>query len=471
VTKQQPSRSIPSDPELEQCVLGGIMLLPQQAFPLAAGILSAEMFWIEGHRAVFSAMGALMNRGVPPDVDAVRGELKTQGRLDVPVGGAGTLLSMINAVPTAANVEPHCRIVAELAYFRALIRASTQIIEECYRRELSLADVLAQAHSGIAQLSAGAVREPSEALADIIAETYAGIEQRAREVAELKREGKRHQLVRGIPSGLPDLDRLMRGLKARQLIIIAGATSMGKTALALELACHCAIERRLPAVVFSLEMGADELGERLLAMRTRHVRQDKLRGIPTDRFDAPDLTDADWQVLRRARAELSEAPLYLRCPGRLTVDDLRAALRSEQSEHQVQLAIVDHLGLMQADDSRQNRYGQVSQLSRGLKQVARELDMPLVVPHQLHRIGAERKNKRPLLSDLRDSGSVEQDADVVVGLYRKDYYERQEGRDLGTTGLPEAELIVLKNRNGPTGTAEAWWYEAITRFLPKARGA
>lgn len=466
--EQKVSRVPPADVELELCVLGAIMLEPREALQIARDELTVESFYLQGHGLIFEACCGLADRGLMPDTNAVIAELKARQSLDK-AGGAGVVLDAVNAVASAANIEPHARLVAEKATTRALIRALTQTLEESYRQELTLDELLGQAGQAITTLAGEIARGTAAPLSEAVGASYAGVVERAAEVERARAAGEAIKAVRGVATGFIDLDKLLRGLRPRELTIVAGATSMGKTTFALEVASHAAITAGVPTVIYTLEMGADELADRLLSMHTLTHEAGKLTGVPSQRLDNPELGERDWYLLTRARDRLAAAPLYLRVPARAGMRELRALIRSDIRALGIGLVVIDYLGLIDPGPGDRGRYEQVSNVSVELKRIAREFNVPLLVPHQLSRAPGDRGNKRPMLSDLRDSGSIEQDADAVIGLYREEYYRRQQGLEPQGSGMPTAEAIVLKNRNGPTGTALLYWYESLTRFITKAR--
>ena len=463
------NRVPPQNIEMEMMILGAIMLEPQGlAYRIAADALTPESFYLTGHGIVFEVMGELVELGKPPDVEIVIDVLKARGLLEK-VGGANVILSMLNAVPSAASIEVHVRQIAEKSIGRAYLRVLTRGVEEIYRQELDLAEIFGMVADATNQLTGEIAKGQAITMVEAIGKSYDGIMAREVAVRDAKEKGKPLEIMRGVPTGFTDLDAKLGGLRPRELTIAAGATSMGKTTFALEVAFNAAHEAGVPTVIYSLEMGADELADRLLSMQTLTSDAGKLTGLPSQRLDTPDLSDWDHHILNKARARLERTPLYIRVPPRLNIRDLRAMLRADKANLGIGLAIVDYLGLIDPGTSEGRRYEQMTAVSNGLKGLARELAISLLVPHQLSRAPADRGNKRPMLSDLRDSGAIEQDADCVIGLYREDYYRRQQGLEPAGQGMPEAEVIVLKNRNGPTGKVLMYFYESLTRFIPKAR--
>ena len=468
-------RTPPQNIELEMCVLGGIMLDPKNAYPIAQDFLARESFYLDGHGLVFEIMGELFNRGIPPDCDMVLDELRARNLLDQ-VGGAAVILSMLNSVPSAASVEYHAKKISEKAHLRALIRASTQIIEECYRQEMSLDQVLDQAESAILQLSTNSIQVEFQPLSEVLVEYWEQLSDRETELKQRRAAGEENPRINvGLPTGFNDLDKVTGGMRPSELTIIAARPSMGKTALGLNMVHNMAVQHNLPCALFSLEMGVEQLAERLLCMGTKYWLNNRIRGVSTSLLQNPDLSDAEWNVLTQAYNNLLQAPIYIDDSSLLTVQMLKSKARRLKVHHDIQCIIIDYLQLMNSSHAKDNRVQEVSEISRGLKQIARELKIPVIALSQLSRQVESRTNKRPQLSDLRESGSIEQDADVVMFIHRPDYYDEEKKKlsagpaDYDKMSLPEAEIIVSKNRNGPTDTVGMRWFPQITRFFDAAR--
>ncbi len=465
-------RTPPQNVELEQCVLGAVMIEPKDAFPAVSDVLSPDSFYLDGHGLIFELMGELYYRGIPPDSIAVLDELRSRGQLER-VGGSAYVMALLNQVATAANVEYHAKKVAEKAHLRSLIRACTQTIEECYRQELPLEQVLDQAESSILQLSTHSAGREFMPIADVLQGYWEKLDERDQQLRERRLAGEANpRIASGLPTGFTDLDIMTGGLRASELTIIAARPSMGKTALALNMMHNVAVKHRIPCALFSLEMGAQQLAERMLCMGTKSWDNQRLMGVSSNRLQNPDLSDREWNLLTQSYENLVQAPIYIDDSSLLSAQMLKSKARRMYSHHKVQLIIVDYLQLMSGGNS-ENRVQEVSEISRGLKQISRELKIPVVALSQLSRQVESRQSKKPQLSDLRESGAIEQDADVVMFIHRPDYYEdkqpvRQSDGSYDQYTLPEAQLIVAKNRNGPTGTAEMYFYPEITRFLDKA---
>ncbi len=456
------------------CVLGGIMLHPKEAYSVAADYLSRDSFYLDGHGIIFELMGELSSRGIPPDSEMVRDELRSRGLLEK-VGGANAVLSMLNAVPTAANVEYHARKVAEKAHLRALIRACTQIVEECYRQELPLEQVLDQAESAVLQLSTSSVQSEFTELSAVLVSYWEELSERSDELSRRRAAGEKDPRISvGLPTGFHDLDRMTGGLRDSELTIIAARPSMGKTALGLNMVHNMTVKHGIPVALFSLEMGVEQLAERLLCMGSKYWEQSRIRGVSTTMLQNPELNQAQWTVLTEAYNRLLTSPVYLDDSSLLSIQMLKSKVRRLVANYGVRCIIVDYLQLMQSSTPTDNRVQEVSEISRGLKQIARELKMPVVALSQLSRKTTARESKLPQLSDLRDSGAIEQDADVVMFIHREDYYGEKKRAPLGEPdfdqmSLPEADIIVAKNRNGPTDTVRMRWFPHITRFLDASR--
>jgi len=456
-------------------VLGGIMLEPQYAYPLVADYLTRESFYLDGHGLIFELMGELHHRSIPPDSDMVLDELRARGLLEK-AGGAGVVLSMLNSVPTAANVEYHAKKIAEKAHLRALIRVCTQIIEECYRQEMPIDEVLDMAEAAVLQLSTDSATAEFMELREILKQYWEKLHEHDLEIKQRRAAGEVDPRIDiGLPTDFIDLDRITGGLRPSELTIIAARPSMGKTALGLNMAHNMAVKHNIPVALFSLEMGSEQLAERLLCMGTKFWQNNRIRGISTSMLQNPDLDQGQWNVLTQAFNSLVTAPIYLDDSSLLTVQMLKSKVRRLHTHYKIQCVIVDYLQLMQGRGNTDNRVQEVSEISRGLKQISRELKIPVVALSQLSRQVETRQSKRPQLSDLRESGAIEQDADVVMFIHRPDYYDEEKRKlttgepDYDQMSLPEAEIVVAKNRNGPTDTVRMRWFPQITRFLDASR--
>jgi replicative DNA helicase len=445
-------RRPPYSNEAEVSVLSG-MLLDRDAVARAVEILDASMFFREAHRRMYRAMTRLFERGDVIDVVTLQDDLRRTDELES-VGGLEYVAEIMDAVPTAANIEYHARIVREKALLRRLIDASQEIVRDAYSQgEREVEEILDQAESRIFQVAQSHEREGFVRIKELLWETFDKIEQ-------LQESGSP---VTGIPTGFSDLDRMTTGLQDGDLIIVAARPSMGKTSWVLNVAANAAIEHGTPVAIFSLEMSKEQLLKRLLSAEGRVDAQHLRRG---------GMTAEGHKHLARAAGHLNNAPIWIDDSPGLSVLEIRAKSRRLVSDVQASgerlgLIIIDYLQLMGSERA-ESRVQEVSQISRGLKALARELEVPVVALSQLSRAPEQRNDKRPMLSDLRESGSIEQDADVVMFLFRPEYYFGPVDND-GNSIEGLAELIVSKQRNGPTGSVPLFFHKAYTRFDSLAR--
>ena len=436
-------RQAPWSNEAEQAVLGA-MLLDQDAALKAAELLDDTMLYREAHRLLFRAMVALTERGDVIDPVTLRDELVRRGDLDR-AGGMEYLGSLIDVVPTAANVDYHARIVRDKAVLRRLVEAATSIIQDVYDGRGSSSEVLDNAEHRVFQVAQLKRSEEFTRLKELIWPTMERIEQ--------LQAG--HGAVTGVPTGFVDLDRLTAGFQKADLVIIAARPSMGKTALVLNVVQHAAIERNIGVAVFSLEMSKDALVQRLLCSEGLVDAQRLRRG---------QLRDDDYPKLARAAGLLGTAPIWIDDSATLTPLAMRSKARRLKAEHDIGMVVVDYLQLMQGPSDAESRQQEISYISRSLKALAKELDIPVVALSQLSRAPDQRTgDHRPQLSDLRESGAIEQDADVVCFIYRPEMYYGPTDKD-GNNIEGLAELLVSKQRNGPTGLVPLYFKREFTRF-------
>ena len=433
----------PQNIEAEVSVLGG-MLIDNEAIHRAIELLRPEDFYRESHRKIYQAVINLYQANSPVDLLTITHQLKTTGDLDA-VGGASYLASLVDQVPTAAHLAHYAKIIREKSVLRQLIDGATEIISKGYEDEGNIDEYLDQAESIIFEIASRKIQQSFWPLKDIVKSSFKMIE----ELYEKK------QLVTGVPTGYQDLDRLTSGLQNTDMIVIAGRPSMGKTAFALCLVEHAACEFNIPCAVFSLEMGKEQLVQRLLCSRAE-VDASKLRG--------GFLTESDWPKLTRAAGILSEAPIYIDDSAILNVLEMRAKARRLKKEKGLGLIVVDYLQLVRPSIRADSREREIAEISRSLKALAKELSVPVIALSQLNRSLESRQDKRPQLSDLRESGSLEQDADVVMFIYRDEVYN-QESPDAG-----KAEIIIGKQRNGPIGRVTLAFRPQYTRFDNLAHG-
>jgi replicative DNA helicase len=438
-------RQAPWSNEAEQAVLGA-MLLDQDAALKAAEILDDTMFYREGHRLLFRGMIALTERGDVIDPVTLRDELVRRGDLDR-AGGMEYVAALIDVVPTAANIDYHSRIVRDKAVLRRLVEAATAIINDIYTGHGTAGEVLDNAEHRVFQVAQFRRAEEFIRIKELIWPTMERIEQLQSGAGS----------VTGVPSGFLDLDRLTAGFQRADLVILAARPSMGKTALALNIVQHAAIEHNTGVAFFSLEMSKDALVQRLLCSEGLVDAQRLRRG---------QLRDDDYPKLARAAGLLGTAPIWIDDSAALTPLAMRSKARRLKAEHDISLVIVDYLQLMQGPGDVENRQQEISYISRSLKALAKELDVPVVAISQLSRAPEQRggEHRRPQLSDLRESGAIEQDADVVCFIYRQEFYDGPVDPKTNESLEGIAEVIVGKQRNGPTGTIKLHFKKEYTRF-------
>ena len=437
----------PNSVEAEQSVLGA-MLQDGNAVLQAAESLVPEDFYQPQHKEIFSAMIALHREQKPIDFITVDAELSRRGTLEGS-GGTAYLLRLVQYVPTAVNVKAYIGIVAEKSTLRKLIKAAQEISQECFSQQNPLQETLGHAEKAIFDIVMN--RSSGEALMpikDVLYNTYANIE----ELAKLK--GR----ISGVPSGFTALDQMLTGFHGGELIILGARPSMGKTSLAMNMAGYAALYGGKSVAVFTLEMPREQIALRLLCSDAK-VNMQRVRSGTL----APD----DWMRLARSIGPMSNSRIFIDDTAGITPTQLRSRCRRLMMDKGLDLIVVDYLGLMHADGKVESRQLEVSEISRQLKAIALELKIPLIACAQLSRANANRENKRPALTDLRDSGSIEQDADVVMFIHREGYYDPDcEEKNVG-------EIIVQKQRNGPLGTVKVAWlseYTTYANLAPEAGG-
>jgi len=432
----------PHNEEAEQAVLGA-MLLSRDAIAKVIEILHSDSFYYEHNGIIFRVIVELFEKGLPVDLVSVTEELRSRNLLDR-VGGSVYLASLLDVVPTAANVEYYANIVAEKALLRRLINAGTEIVSLGYRENESpelLVDKAEQLIFDIAQHHRFRTLVP---LRDILAKSF-------KEIERLHQTGKPYT---GIPTGFWDLDRKTGGLQPSDLIIVAARPGMGKTSFCLNIAQHVALEEHLPVAIFSLEMSSFQLALRLLGSEAQ---------IDIHRLRTGQIREHEWPKLARAFGKLAEAPIFVDDTPDLNVIEMRARARRLKAERGLSLIIVDYLQLIRLLERDKSEHQQISEISRGLKSLARELEVPVIAISQLSRAVETRAERRPQLSDLRGSGGLEQDADVVIFIYREGYYKAQEV-EIESDMPEEVEIIIAKQRNGPTGTVKLLFLKNSTSF-------
>jgi replicative DNA helicase len=435
----------PQHIEAEQSVLGGI-LIENEAVNRVTEILDADDFYRDAHRKIYNALLNLSERDEPADLITLTNELRKSDQLDS-IGGASYLASLIDAVPTAANIEYYARIVKEKAILRKLIQTSTEIITQGYEDRGDVEAFLDEAERAIFEISEKRVRPSFYSIREIVKESFTTIE----------RLFKKKELVTGVPSGFKELDRMTAGFQPSDLIIIAGRPSMGKTAFCLDVAEYAAIGNKIPVAIFSLEMSKEQLVIRMLCSQAN---------VEGTRLRTGYLNESDWPKLTIAAGNLSDAPIYIDDTAALSALELRAKARRLKAEHGLGMVIVDYLQLMKGRTRIENRQQEISEISRSLKALAKEINIPVIAVSQLSRKTEERTGNRPQLSDLRESGAIEQDADLILFIYRDEVYNRSE--DNPNRG--KAEVIIGKQRNGPIGKIDLAFLDKFTTFKDLYRG-
>lgn len=433
--KQQPHNL-----EAEASLLGAI-LIDADALVKIADSVTAEDFYDQRHKRIYEATVQLYERRSPIDVLTLADQLKNNQALDL-VGGPSYLTELTNFVPTAAHVEQYADIVAQKAMRRRLIRASKQLTELGYDESRALRDVVEEAETELFQVSEQQVKQSVISLEAVLAESFDRLD-------DLHKDKNK---IRGVPTGFRDMDNVLAGLQRSDLFILAGRPSMGKTAFVLNLAHNVATIAKQPVLIFSLEMSKEQLVDRLLSMES---------GVDAWALRTGNLSDGDFERIGHAMGTLSEAPIYFDDTPSITVSDLRTKARRESHKQPLGLIIVDYLQLMSGGSrfgGSDNRVQEISEISRGLKGIARELNVPLIALSQLSRSVENRNPQIPQLADLRESGSIEQDADVVAFIYREEYYNPETDRKNIT------DILIKKHRNGPTGGVELFFDKEKQRF-------
>lgn len=438
LTVEQTLRGAPWNQEAEQAVLGA-MLLDQDAALRAAELLDHAMFYKEAHRRLFRAMVALTEQRVVIDHVTFRDELIRRNELEL-VGGMEYIAEVVDSVASSANLEHHARIVKDKAMLRRLIEASTQTITEAYDAKLPTGELVDQAEARIFKIGQERRHDGFVRIKEMLWPTMERIE-------SLQKSGKS---VTGVPSGFTDLDEMTSGFQAAELVIVAARPSMGKTAFCLNIATQAAVDG-YGVAIFSLEMSKDSLVQRMLCAEARVDSQAVRRGL---------LRDRDFTNLARAAGVLQQCPVWIDDTPAITLLEMRSKARRLKSDSDLGMIVVDYLQLMRSPEYADNRVQEVSDISRSLKALSRELEVPVVALSQLSRASEQRGgDRRPQLSDLRDSGAIEQDADLVVFIHRPEYYDREDESKRGV-----AEIMLAKNRNGPTGDVTLRFTREYTRF-------
>jgi replicative DNA helicase len=435
-------RTPPQDIAAEQAVLGG-MLLSKDAIADVVEVLRGHDFYRPAHETIYEAILDLYGRGEPADPLTVADQLQKNNELGR-VGGAPYLHTLVNYVPTAANAGFYADIVRERAILRRLVEAGTRIVQMGYNGDGEADDIVDAAQAEVYSVTERRASEDYLPLSEVMEGT----------LDEIEAIGSRGGQMVGVPTGFVDLDALTNGLHPGQMIVIAARPAVGKSTIGLDLARAAAIRHQLTTVIFSLEMSRNEITMRLLSAEAR---------VPLHHMRAGQMTDDDWNRIARRTGEVSSAPLFIDDSPNMTMMEIRAKCRRLKQRHDLKLVIVDYLQLMSSGKRVESRQQEVAEFSRALKLLAKELEVPVVAISQLNRGPEQRQDKKPLLSDLRESGSIEQDADMVILLHREDAYEKESPR------AGEADFIVAKHRNGPTATITVAFQGHYSRFVDMAQ--
>ncbi|ADU32536.1 replicative DNA helicase [Evansella cellulosilytica] len=432
-------RTPPQNMEAEQAVLGAIFI-DDQALVTASERLVPEDFYRAAHQRIYSVMLTIAQRGDPVDLITVTSELQTKKWLEE-IGGVSYLSDLANAVPTAANIDYYSQMVEEKSLLRRLIRVATDIASDGYAADEDVDAILNEAEKTILEVSQKKSSGAFVSIKDVLVEAFDKIEMLQHTAGE----------ITGIPTGFSELDRITAGFQRNDLIIVAARPSVGKTAFALNITQNVATKTDENVAIFSLEMGADQLVMRMLCAEGN---------IDAQRLRTGKLEDEDWQKLTMAMGSLSKAGIYIDDTPGIKVNEIRAKCRRLKQERGLGMIMIDYLQLIQGDArSGEGRQQEVSEISRSLKGLARELEVPVIALSQLSRGVESRTDKRPMMSDIRESGSIEQDADIVAFLYRDDYYDKEsEKKDI-------IEIIIAKQRNGPVGTVELAFVKEFNKFV------
>ncbi|MBY0148075.1 replicative DNA helicase [Neobacillus niacini] len=429
----------PQNIEAEQAVLGAIFLEPS-SLTVASEILIPEDFYRAAHQKIYNAMLKLNDEGKVVDLVTVTEELAA-AKLIEDTGGVSYLSDLASSVPTAANIEYYARIVEEKSLLRRLIRTATEIASDGYSREDEVEALLSEAEKNILAVAQRKNAGAFHNIKDVLVRTYDNIEEMHNRVGE----------ITGISTGFAELDRMTAGFQRNDLIIVGARPSVGKTAFALNIASNVAIKTGENVAIFSLEMGAEQLVMRMLCSEGN---------IDAQRLRTGSLTDDDWGKLTMAMGALSNSGIFIDDTPGVRISDIRSKCRRLKQEHGLGMILIDYLQLILGSGrSGENRQQEVSEISRSLKQLARELQVPVIALSQLSRGVEQRQDKRPMMSDIRESGSIEQDADIVAFLYRDDYYDKEsENKNI-------IEIIIAKQRNGPTGTVSLAFVKEYNKFV------
>ncbi len=434
----------PHSIEAEACVLGS-MLLHDLSIDIVVQIAKPDHFYRPVHQTIFEALVDMRQAGKPVDLVLLRDELKRRQQLDE-IGGVDYLVRLAEGVPSAANAEYYARIVRDKAMLRELILAGTDMVREAYETREEASEVIDLAENRIFQIASDHIGDSAVSIRGILQDTFEQLQQQDGEI------------ITGLSTGYHQLDELTSGFQNGEMLILAARPSMGKTSILLNIAAHMAVVEQAPIAVFSLEMSKEQIAQRLLASHARFDLRLMRRGM---------ISAEDWTKLQLSAGDLEQAPIFIDDSATLTILQLRAKARRLKAAHDIKCVLIDYLQLMSYHGRSDSRQEQIADISRGIKALARELNVPVLAAAQLNRGPADRESHRPRMSDLRESGSMEQDADVIMLLHCEDYYHHGEPSYV-PTGL--TELIIAKQRNGPTGIVNLRFFKEFTRFEQAAAG-
>ena len=429
--------SIPHNREAEEAVVGAVFINPEVYYDVAQ-FLSADDFYIHRHKWIWDAFTSLHEQRIPVDLLTVSDELDRRGQLSE-VGGPAYLTSLVNQVPSSLNAESYGRIVESHSIRRKMINAANQIASIAYNEQTNVIDVMDEAEKAVFNVSERRLKHDLQPISSVLSEYYDRIDDLA----------KRPEEFFGVPTGFIDLDKMLTGLQPSDLLIIAGRPGQGKTGFLLSVAKNAGLTHKKHVAIFSLEMSNEQVVQRLIAQET---------GIDSQRLRTGKLHDNEWPLFTHSIEVFGDTHIYLDDTPAITPLQLRTKCRRLHMEFGLDLVIVDYLQLMGGDTRNDNRVQEVSYISRNLKVLARELNVPVLAAAQLSRAVEQRSDKRPVLSDLRESGSLEQDADIVMFIYRPDQYEKE------TDKQNVAEIIIAKHRNGPVGSVELIFRNTLAKF-------
>ncbi len=428
----------PQNTEAEQSVLGS-MLIDKEVIPAAAEVLKSEDFYKDGHKAIYEVIMDLFNSGEPVDLVTVSDKLRQADSLEA-VGGIEYLTTIAMNVPTTANINNYVKIVWDKSILRQLIKGANKIVGMGFEANEELEYVLEKAEKTIFDILQQRGIKSVYHISDIIVESF----------KQLEELYNNKQLITGVPSGFTDLDYKTSGFQKSDLIVIASRPGMGKTSLAMNIAQYAAITKKQPVAIFSLEMSKEQIVNRMMAGEAM-IESGKIR---TGRLD-----DEDWQKISMVLGPLADAPIYIDDTAGVSIQEIGAKCRRLKLEKDIKLVIIDYLQLMSGRGRAENRQQEISEISRFLKVLAKEINVPIIALSQLSRNPEGRSDRRPILSDLRESGAMEQDADLVIFLYRDDYYTKELSETPNIT-----EVIIAKHRNGATGNIKLRWFGEYTKF-------